>query len=86
MSYINRFHTVHMSLSPSDPGSTPLPFTLTPMVVDTTLLSSRTPLVYGAGCGLVGNGEPALNDVDHTYYFTGRSDNFDPIAAVDQPG
>ena len=30
----------------------PLPFTLTPMVVDTTLLSSQTPLVYGAGCGL----------------------------------
>ena len=66
-----------MSLSPSDPNSTPLPFTLTPMVVDTTLLSSHTPLVYGSGCGLVGNGEPALNDVDHTYYFTGRSDNFD---------
>ena len=77
VSYINRFHTVHMSLSPSDPNSTPLPFTLTPMVVDTTLLSSHTPLVYGSGCGLVGNGEPALNDVDHTYYFTGRSDNFD---------
>jgi len=77
VSYINRFHTVHMSLSPSDPNSTPLPFTLTPMVVDTTLLSSHTPLVYGSGCGLVGNGEPALNDIDHTYYFTGRSDNFD---------
>ena len=55
-----------MSLSPSDPDSTPLPFTLTPMVVDTTLLSSHTPLVYGSGCGLLGNGEPALNDVDHT--------------------
>ena len=86
VSYINRFHTVHMSLSPSDPGSTSLPFTLTPMVVDTTLLSSQTPLVYGAGCGLVGNGEPALNDVDHTYYFTGRSDNFDPIQLSTEPG
>src|SRR5262249_46283651 len=31
-SYINRFHTLHMSLAPSDPGS-PLPFTLTPMLV-----------------------------------------------------
>src|SRR5262245_22267766 len=68
-SYINRFHTLHMSLSPSDPGS-PLPFTLTPMLVATTLLSSRTPLVYGAGCDGVGSGVPALNAVDHTYYFT----------------
>jgi hypothetical protein len=65
-----------LSLSPSDPGSA-LPFTLTPMVVGTTLLSSDSPLVYGAGCGLVGTGEPALNDDDHTHYFTGRADGFD---------
>jgi hypothetical protein len=76
-SYINRFHTVHMTLAPSDPGSA-LPFTLTPMVVGTTLLSSRRPLVYGPGCGAVGSGVPPLNAIDHTYYFTGRSDNFDP--------
>src|SRR5215831_8886035 len=31
-SYINRFHTLHMSLSPSDTGAA-LPFTLTPMLV-----------------------------------------------------
>ena len=37
VSYINRFHTFHLSLSPSDPGSL-LPFTLTPMLVGTTLL------------------------------------------------
>lgn len=74
-SYINRFHTLHLSLSPSDPGAS-LPFTLTPMVVATTLLSSRTPLAYGSGCGAAGNGAPALNRVDHTYYFTGRSDGF----------
>jgi hypothetical protein len=77
VAYINRFHTLHLSLSPSDPGSM-LPFTLTPMLVGTTLLSSETPLVYGQGCGLVGSGEPALNDADHTHYFTGRSDGFDP--------
>jgi hypothetical protein len=65
-----------MTLAPSDAGSA-LPFTLTPMVVGTTLLSSRQPLVYGAGCGGVGSGVPALNAVDHTYYFTGRSDGFD---------
>src|SRR4029077_20327125 len=36
------------------------------------------PLVYGAGCGVAGSGVPALNAVDHTHYFTGRSDGFDP--------
>jgi hypothetical protein len=84
-SYIVRFHTFNMSLSPSDPGSS-LPFTLTPMLIRTTLLSSPTPLVYGTGVGLgnridgspLGSGAPALNNVNHTYYFTGRSDNFDP--------
>src|SRR5579862_5724815 len=39
-SYINRFHTWHLSLAPSDPGSQ-YPFTLTPMLVATTLLSSK---------------------------------------------
>jgi len=77
VSYINRFHTFHLSLSPSDPGSV-LPFTLTPMLVGTTLLSSRTPLFYGAGCGAAGSGVPALNAIDHTHYFTGRSDGFGP--------
>jgi hypothetical protein len=78
VSYINRFQTLHLSLAPSDPGS-PLPFTLTPFVTRTTLLSSSTPLVYGTGAGLgVGSGKPALNAVNHTNYFTGRSDNFDP--------
>ncbi len=86
VSYINRFHTMHLSLSPSDAGSTSLPFTLTPMVVATTLLSSRAPLTYGAGCGLVGGGEPALNEADHTHYFTGRSDNFDPLQTSTNPG
>ena len=62
VSYINRFHTMHLSLSPSDPGSV-LPFTLTPMLAATTLLSSRAPLVYGAGCGTQGSGVPALNAV-----------------------
>ncbi len=35
-SYIPRFHTLHLSLSPSPSGA--LPFTLTPFVTDTTLL------------------------------------------------
>ncbi|MFN7980903.1 MAG: esterase-like activity of phytase family protein [Vicinamibacterales bacterium] len=74
-SYIPRFHTMHLALAPADTGA-PLPFVLTPMLVDTTLLSSRTPLVYGNGCGVAGNGAPALNRLDHRFYFSGRSDNF----------
>lgn len=76
-SYIPRFHTMHLALAPSDPGSA-LPFVLTPMLADTTLLSSRTRLVYGNGCGVAGSGAPALNSVDRRFYFSGRSDNFDP--------
>jgi hypothetical protein len=85
VSYINRFHTFHLSLAPSDLGS-PLPFTLTPMLTGTTLLSSRTPLYYGTGIAVgLGSGMPALNAIDHTYYFTGRSDNFDPLQPSTNP-
>jgi hypothetical protein len=77
VSYINRFHTVRLNLSPSDPGSK-YPMTLTPMVTGTTLLYSGSPLVYGLGCGSIGDGEPVLNLHDEVYYFTGRSDGFDP--------
>jgi hypothetical protein len=84
-SYIARFHTLSLSLAPSDPGST-LPFTLTPMLLDTTLLSSHAPLVYGTGAGVgLGSGAPALNATDHTHYFTGRSDNFDPARSSTYP-
>jgi Esterase-like activity of phytase len=84
-SYIARFHTLSLSLAPSDAGS-PLAFTLTPMLVNTTLLSSKSPLVYGTGAGVgLGSGAPALNAVDHTHYFTGRSDNFDPSQSSTNP-
>jgi hypothetical protein len=84
VAYINRFHTLHMSLSLADPGAK-LPYTLTPMLVGTTLLSSHRRLVYGAGCGLVGDGAPELNAVHHTHYFTGRSDGFDPARLSTDP-
>jgi len=95
VSYIARFQTLNLSLAPSADPVTGLPFTLTPMLVDTTLLSSRTPLTYGSGAGLgfqidgvtpLGSGAPALNAVDHTHYFTGRSDNFDPAKPSTNPG
>ena len=83
-SFIDRFHTLHLSLAPSAPGSA-LPFTLTPMLVGTQLLSNRGPLVYGAGCGGTGSGVPALNAVDRTNYFTGRSDGFNPAKTSTDP-
>src|SRR5262249_32746837 len=84
-SYISRFQTLSLSLAPSDPGSA-LPFTLTPMIVDTTLLSSPTALVYGSGATVgLASGVPALNTVDHTHYFPGRSDNFDPTKRSTNP-
>jgi hypothetical protein len=82
VSYINRFQTLTLATAPNpdyDPSSpASLPLVLTPTLRSTTLLSSPTPLVYGSGVGLgVGGGAPALNR-HHTFYFTGRSDNFDP--------
>ncbi len=74
VAYINRTETFRLALAPSDAGSA-LPFTLTPTLRATTLLSSQTPLVYG---DLDGSGVPALNRTNHSFYFTGRSDGFDP--------
>jgi hypothetical protein len=86
VSYITRFQTLNLSLAPNRDPATGLPFTLTPMLAGTTLLSSPTPLVYGSGAGLnLGSGQPALNTADHTHYFTGRSDNFDPAQPSTDP-
>jgi hypothetical protein len=76
-SYINRFQTIRMDLTPSVAGSA-LPFALTPTVTATTLLHSAQSLAYGDGvlAGLP-DGTPMLNAINHTHYFTGRSDNFD---------
>ena len=83
-SYIARFQTVQMSLTSHAGSGTP--FTLTPTLVATTLLSSPTPLLYGTGAGLgtkidgvtpIGSGAPASNTAGK-FYFTGRSDNFGP--------
>jgi hypothetical protein len=78
-SYINRFQTLRMTLAESAPGAA-LPFQLTPTLTATTLLHVGAPLVYGSGVedGLP-SGAPALNEVRHTRFLTGRSDNFDPF-------
>jgi hypothetical protein len=89
-SFISRFHTVTLGLTPSGSGS--LPFTLTPVLQSTTLLSSPTPLAYGTGAGLgnsiggtpIGSGAPSQNTAGKSY-FTGRSDNFDPAQTSGNP-
>jgi hypothetical protein len=79
-------------LSAVSAGSVPydvagLPYILTWDLEATTLLSSPTPLVYGPAGSLgtteitgaaTRSGVPPLNAENHAYYFTGRSDGFDP--------
>ena len=81
-SFIARFQTIDMSLTAAPSGG--LPYTLTPTLSGTTLLYANSPLVYGTGVfgtGAsqvnIGNGAPALNQVNGHNYFTGRSDGFD---------
>ncbi|TDY22876.1 hypothetical protein B0G81_3191 [Paraburkholderia sp. BL6665CI2N2] len=77
-SYINRFQTLRLRLKPGASGAS-LPYTMTPTLLATTLLRTDDRLVYGTGAAAgVPNGAPALNRRNHTNYFTGRSDNFDP--------
>src|SRR5262245_9085835 len=83
VSYINRFHTVEMDLDTNPNG--PLPFTLSARLQATTLLWSSSPLVYGTGAGLgVGSGVPPINKAKQ-FFFTGRSDNFDPAGNSGNP-
>lgn len=82
-SYISRFHTVQMDLKLAAGGA--LPFTLTPTLQATTLLSSPTPLAYGSGAAFgLPSGASAQNTATRQY-FTGRSDGFDPARSSLSP-
>ena len=82
-SYIARFQTLKLDLVATASGS--LPYTLTPKLTSTTLLSSATALVYGTGTALgLPNGAPVQNTAN-TNYFTGRSDNFDASKTSTNP-
>lgn len=82
-SYIARFHTVDLRLQPTPHGR--LKFALVPTLRATTLLWSRTPLVYGDGKAVgLRSGRPSLNRGGH-HYFTGRSDNFSAVVDSIQP-
>jgi hypothetical protein len=77
-SYIPRFQTIEMKLEPNSDPAASLPFTLTPQLKSTTLLRAFFPLVYGDGTAFhVPNGAPSPNG-PFRFYFSGRSDNFDP--------
>lgn len=87
-SFISRFQTVTMNLTPSSNGA--LPLSLTPQLTATTLLYSPNALTYGTGAGLttnsgatLGSGTPSINTAS-TNYFTGRSDGFAPGASSGQ--
>lgn len=75
-SFISRFHTVQLSLTANAAGSA-LPYTLTPTLKSTTLLSSTTALNYGPKAptlaGIVDSSTLAAGSAN---YFSGRSDNF----------
>jgi len=72
-SYLSRFQTLQLGLVKNGTG-----WTLTPTLSATTLMYSPTPLAYAAGA------TPALNDASH-YYFSGRSDSFDPSQPSTNP-
>jgi hypothetical protein len=74
-SYLSRFQTLQLGLVKNSGGTG---WTLTPTLSATTLMYSPTPLAYAAGA------TPALNDASH-YYFSGRSDNFDPSQPSTNP-
>ena len=85
-SYITRFQTIDFNLQQTPSGG--LPYTLTPTLTATTLMSSATPLTYGSGSlgtPALPNGTPALNATNGTNYFTGRSDGFNSALPSSNP-
>lgn len=82
-SYIPRFHTLHLHLKRQADAATGLPFTLQPVLAQTTLLHSREPLHYG---GVVaGYGATPASNTRGRFYFSGRSDNFDASTSSSDP-
>ena len=66
-------------------GPTGLPYTLVPRLCSTTLLWTLFPPAYDTGSDLgVGPGVPPSNNF-FRHFFTGRSDNFDPMRDSGNP-
>jgi hypothetical protein len=81
-SFVDRIQTFDLSLvtNPNYNAATlgSMPFLLSSQLTATTLLSSTTPLTYGV------NGAPKLNTANK-FYYTGRSDGFDPTLSSTNP-
>ena len=82
--YINRVQTLHMTLGPSRPGAA-FAFQLHSRLLATTLLWSSTPLVYGNGKDEGAASAVPTGNTPRRFYFTGRSDGFDPAHASNWP-
>ena len=83
--YINRFQTIRMALTPAAPGSA-LPYELSPELSATTLLHAAQPLAYGDGVQFgLPSGAPALNAIRHSNFLVGRADNFDSTKLSTSP-
>jgi hypothetical protein len=78
-SYVPRFHTLRLDLSPGPDAVTGLPFTLRIELLATTLLFSHSPLTYGSV--IDGHSPVPWLDAPSRHYFSGRSDNFDPATS-----
>lgn len=72
--YIPRFLTFQMTLTAN--AGAGLPYTLTPTMVNTTLLNTADTLNYGAGASAALTAVKALGISNGVNYFTGRSDGF----------
>jgi Esterase-like activity of phytase len=75
-SFVARFHTLKVRLSEQGTDAK-LPITMSVELTGTTPLFSAKPLTYAKASPSLASGTPPLNDASH-YYYTGRSDNFDP--------
>ena len=69
-SWINRFHTLHLSLSPSDPGSVLPVHADADARRDDAALEPHAARATAPAAAIAGSGVPALNAIDHTHYFT----------------
>jgi len=76
VSFVSRFQTLRIKLSEQPEGPN-LPIAVSVELIATTPLFSIKPLTYAKAGPSLPDGTPKLN-TRAKYYFTGRSDNFDP--------
>lgn len=83
-SFVARFQTLRVKLA-QQPEDSNLPIAVSVELTATTPLFSTTPLTYAQANQGLRDGTPRSNG-HSKYYFTGRSDNFDPSHPSTWPG